>query len=130
MRSSIFLRCVITSYSIHYTKLYEDLIQAQLAGADLHGANLSMANLRRANLQKADLRKAVMVYANLPGADLRGADLVITSYSIHYTKLYEKLCNKKAGNESRLFCCSQTILSAWLQGLEFFHKLPGRNNFV
>ena len=55
---------VITSYSIHYTKLYEiDIIEPTAKTVD-------------------ELKKL-----NLPaGVDIT---IVITSYSIHYTKLYE-----------------------------------------
>ena len=53
------LKYVITSYSIHYTKLYE---------------------VRKRKIRKEDIDKAVEQVL---------AFNVITSYSIHYTKLYE-----------------------------------------
>ena len=63
--------CVITSYSIHYTKLYE--------------APREDANNRRGFVG------CVPAYKIAGGAAAQGKSLVITSYSIHYTKLYELL---------------------------------------
>ena len=61
-------RHVITSYSIHYTKLYDILI----AGKDMKG------------LCHHDFKERQGFASNVqPG------EYVITSYSIHYTKLYE-----------------------------------------
>ena len=84
--------CVITSYSIHYTKLYEladiqhDLFNlgAELAWPDQtqitqdHILMLDQA-LERMNSQLPPLKEFV----------LPGGTRVITSYSIHYTKLYD-----------------------------------------
>ena len=69
---------VITSYSIHYTKLYElsgsnTLINT--TGAMENSANAAYMNSHRLYDSKSD------EYPN--------AATVITSYSIHYTKLYD-----------------------------------------
>ena len=65
---------VITSYSIHYTKLYE------------RGINES--ELPKI-LEKQELQKTAI------GTEekITSSYLVITSYSIHYTKLYDKTLN-------------------------------------
>ena len=79
---------VITSYSIHYTKLYDTRIYAE------HKLKLSA--------YYADLRNEIYYHAsswtntNIDQSHKYGIDLsdqwlisVITSYSIHYTKLYD-----------------------------------------
>ena len=63
---------VITSYSIHYTKLYEVIGDAQTEFID--DARADTCGGRQA---AADFRYDA------------GNDRVITSYSIHYTKLYD-----------------------------------------
>ena len=71
---------VITSYSIHYTKLYE-----RAAGSVLIVE--TSAHKRLAQISGlGDLSHASVVYSR----DERYAYVfVITSYSIHYTKLYD-----------------------------------------
>ncbi|WP_159392959.1 amino acid adenylation domain-containing protein [Streptomyces cyaneogriseus] len=70
---------VITSYSIHYTKLYE---------ADLRP--LGLRHVRRLGVRGRPRRPGTR--RPLPSGGLRGGPAyVITSYSIHYTKLYEEL---------------------------------------
>ena len=59
-----FFYCVITSYSIHYTKLYENTVSIRF-GLDIGSTTVKCVAL--------DQDKVI----------------VITSYSIHYTKLYE-----------------------------------------
>ena len=61
-------QCVITSYSIHYTKLYE--------------ARRSMRPLRK-------WRHKIKLPGFISAMCAGNYHLVITSYSIHYTKLYE-----------------------------------------
>ena len=65
---------VITSYSIHYTKLYD---------TDMYGRTL-----KATIIAAADQLAAIIDRQRDMGA-LKGASLVITSYSIHYTKLYD-----------------------------------------
>ena len=117
-------RCVITSYSIHYTKLYdsafarkvglsESLIRKYLKGAEPGFAKANQIALR-ANCslewlatgcgylyRRAEVvdREALAAADRLTAEHLgrmpqwQGEDLtVITSYSIHYTKLYEICC--------------------------------------
>ena len=63
---------VITSYSIHYTKLYE------------------ITNSKRAIHTPADLEGLKIRVVGTPAfIDTMKALGVITSYSIHYTKLYD-----------------------------------------
>ena len=77
---------VITSYSIHYTKLYELALMRD--GATLintaRGAIVDHAALEAV---KHEMSK---IAAGLPeGMAMVASSDVITSYSIHYTKLYE-----------------------------------------
>ena len=68
---------VITSYSIHYTKLYD------LPGEDAAEANPYVAVPIASGIGEA--RNAIIACS----AALLIVIGVITSYSIHYTKLYE-----------------------------------------
>ena len=91
--------CVITSYSIHYTKLYENRPQGVGGGTPLRlrGAAAELAAAHRGPADPgrgAGAAQFLRVYADSRGAADRavlgsGTALVITSYSIHYTKLYE-----------------------------------------
>ena len=67
--------CVITSYSIHYTKLYDFLF--------LFPAEPDM------KLSSVCIHPKELSEFPLPDLWLVENQLVITSYSIHYTKLYE-----------------------------------------
>ena len=83
---------VITSYSIHYTKLYEDLLSRP--GVDERRIQQGRRLRDHENHPDAPRRQA-------PDRDIRGKRYpgvrsnacteggVITSYSIHYTKLYD-----------------------------------------
>ena len=71
--SSITIFSVITSYSIHYTKLYEKKHTAV--------RNLSGGERRRVAIGRAFFYPSKVI--------LMDEAFVITSYSIHYTKLYE-----------------------------------------
>ena len=83
---------VITSYSIHYTKLYEKLMP-ELARyrKDLEGKKVAMyvgGSFKAFSLVKAFRHLGMKVV--LVGSQTGTKD-VITSYSIHYTKLYEEV---------------------------------------
>ena len=110
---------VITSYSIHYTKLYEELAgkvdllhfsldsadaeqHNAMRGVDCFGHVLESIEIAKQLGEKPDLLftvtnentdqlSAVYDLAREHGLML----LVITSYSIHYTKLYEFLRSKR-----------------------------------
>ena len=95
---------VITSYSIHYTKLYEGVFQ-KLGGKlpteeelkkflwDTLNSGQVIPGYGHAVLRKTDPRYVSQMefcLKNLPDYPLfKLVNLVITSYSIHYTKLYE-----------------------------------------
>ena len=66
---------VITSYSIHYTKLYDTNLQALIDAA-------------RSDRLNATICAVLSDRADAYG--LERARAVITSYSIHYTKLYDR----------------------------------------
>ena len=70
---------VITSYSIHYTKLYE---------ADRRPEGLVVG------FEHCELQAAIKTFL----------DDVITSYSIHYTKLYDLRTNIENGHISTSIC--------------------------
>ena len=91
---------VITSYSIHYTKLYEDDDFVLLAGtAEIYvdGILVDAENgTSLTGLEDGDhlLRVVPIDAAGNPGEPVEvgfttDATPVITSYSIHYTKLYD-----------------------------------------
>ena len=67
---------VITSYSIHYTKLYDRSEEAVRDGRRLAGRGFRA--LRRRLVVRRD------------GLPVSCRQCVITSYSIHYTKLYDQ----------------------------------------
>ena len=81
LRSVLLPACVITSYSIHYTKLYE-LIKNDIAVYIAH------TNLDITEGGMNDWMAEALGFE--PSASLEDIH-VITSYSIHYTKLYEVL---------------------------------------
>ena len=68
-----YLQLVITSYSIHYTKLYDMCLGCVSKPDSPQEDNMSEEEI--GNIE--DIK------------DVEGLWLVITSYSIHYTKLYE-----------------------------------------
>nr|WP_238995544.1 hypothetical protein [Streptomyces cyaneogriseus] len=84
----IFSWGVITSYSIHYTKLYDRHRRCGAAAARITSYNVCYTKLLRGGRTpplRPDRRTAGA------GHPLRaGAERVITSYSIHYTKLYDR----------------------------------------
>ena len=94
---------VITSYSIHYTKLYEKL-ESELT--TLQGQNRS--DILSDTIDDESIAAIISRWTNIPISKLvggerdkllhleenmkkrvKGQDNVITSYSIHYTKLYD-----------------------------------------
>ena len=100
---------VITSYSIHYTKLYEGKIQA--------GATLTFDQYRNDQIvalsydHSGDRKRQGLTIQDRPDtlSDLvkeayraiegaATAAIVITSYSIHYTKLYDSHIHEDNGN--------------------------------
>ena len=98
---------VITSYSIHYTKLYDKGISEGVANSILVKLNqigsvtetLEAVNLAHKNSytsiishrsgETEDVFIADLAVALNTGLIKTGSASVITSYSIHYTKLYE-----------------------------------------
>ena len=79
------MELVITSYSIHYTKLY-DLNFVAIIGV-LVGLLLGLKIENRNNVILWLLGALFISY--LMGPTPYYEAIVITSYSIHYTKLYE-----------------------------------------
>ena len=76
----------ITSYNVCYTKLLRDLYKA-LTDTEHYPDPEAVIEGPPANRTAA--RRATAARTTLPGAARTGP--VITSYSIHYTKLYEQL---------------------------------------
>ena len=86
---------VITSYSIHYTKLYDALHCVQVAGQQFtrltvlrspHQVVFTVPDRMAASF--VILHPRSITYPTYPSPKGEGFT-VITSYSIHYTKLYE-----------------------------------------
>ena len=89
---------VITSYSIHYTKLYDDYQQLSTTGIQSESDLVNLINLvsslsgldEPGNAITADVNGGLGIRVGHFGVGARAyAQAVITSYSIHYTKLYE-----------------------------------------
>ena len=94
---------VITSYSIHYTKLYDSGVSQNSQVWMSHGDTITkLPDNYKIIASTADVK--VAAYA-VEGENTYG---VITSYSIHYTKLYEtgidpiSFCNKQCFNQTTL----------------------------
>ena len=85
-------RYVITSYSIHYTKLYEPT-GGYIEQADgnswmaLYAQNMLEISLELVRMGYTEYNDKVVEYYN-HFLEI-GSAIVITSYSIHYTKLYD-----------------------------------------
>ena len=118
------LEIVITSYSIHYTKLYDKALQpiGQFAGdrraleaGDLLEVTVLPGCERRAEGHERGTIEHVLVTTGVleilggdqwielgVGDAIRFAADVITSYSIHYTKLYDKALVEDAAEHTAL----------------------------
>ena len=136
---------VITSYSIHYTKLYEDALIKAGAHEYIENISLSIPDSELSDIEFSDeldkrIRHDIMdykrqarkpkmkkIYGKAKNVIIRAAAvilimfiaasgfvIVITSYSIHYTKLYEY-------NFPSRWSISCTIASA---------NMPSSYNFV
>ena len=84
---------VITSYSIHYTKLYDPKVSA------IDNANTPFIDSLYVNYPNATLRTDGL-HVGLPEGQMGNSEvghIVITSYSIHYTKLYDFMKNEGYG---------------------------------
>ena len=90
---------VITSYSIHYTKLYDTVLRGHVLIAP---GNKHMLLKRSGARYYVEIKDGPLVNRHRPSVDVLfrstaryagknaiGIIIVITSYSIHYTKLYE-----------------------------------------
>ena len=103
---------VITSYSIHYTKLYDERPNLRLDNIrdvleDFVDASLIKADASRYTKVEAtewsvpeQVTRATQEYLDTlddaafgSATPVQPKTLVITSYSIHYTKLYEAYCS-------------------------------------
>ena len=78
LQSIFIVLCVITSYSIHYTKLYDISVDLPAPLAPI-----------KAWLTPDSVVKSTSFNAFTPGNSIEIFFIVITSYSIHYTKLYD-----------------------------------------
>ena len=93
---------VITSYSIHYTKLYDGfvvskdekeqtMVRSIIGGRDSQSGSIIIPSEfdegTKIHLMRRDPDLITSSFGTL-GEELK-VRLVITSYSIHYTKLYE-----------------------------------------
>ena len=77
---------VITSYSIHYTKLYEEIANKGWQRASVENKEIRLG----LNIVKGKVTfRGVADAFGLEYVDADTLICVITSYSIHYTKLYD-----------------------------------------
>ena len=82
---------VITSYSIHYTKLYDSVFENAQLGQVIGPYQANGAyNVAKVIGFTRDTINARHILLQVPeGKDAAVKATVITSYSIHYTKLYD-----------------------------------------
>ena len=99
---------VITSYSIHYTKLYDQKLDEYKTS---NKSEVFDAEKYAGNVWENELPKALKSAVELTDLMDQLEENVITSYSIHYTKLYESLC--VAFTTKRSF---QIIQDCWHSG--------------
>ena len=78
---------VITSYSIHYTKLYDLTLQKNVISSLKTGTIAIYEGYRGASVSKEGRPVGEFYVYEVEG--------VITSYSIHYTKLYDEKHGKR-----------------------------------
>ena len=89
---------VITSYSIHYTKLYDCLCHVGVFPAEYLPAPLDNRDVCAEpgeGLCHLGRDRPTAQYDHGLRQGIQVEDIVITSYSIHYTKLYEGLGNRR-----------------------------------
>ena len=119
---------VITSYSIHYTKLYDlDLARPETLAAALDALApdvlINCAAYTAVDRAESEPELAFAVNAAAPGAlaaacAARGVPMfVITSYSIHYTKLYDPeppcdIVTRTASPPARFQCAAKAVLNS------------------
>ena len=85
-------RSVITSYSIHYTKLYDIDVSAGQTSIRAQPVYGRMFQTPFSDRIRNEVGIATLAVGNIYEPDhVNSILIVITSYSIHYTKLYEHL---------------------------------------
>ena len=148
---------VITSYSIHYTKLYDfdsgrGCAAEQVIFHNNQRVIVSCFQRREHCIQRFPTDQCATYTVHLSGdqcerhirmVSFQRGDDVITSYSIHYTKLYDTNAgadaNENAMRMARLFTGRDKILSGYrsyhgntgsaIVATGDFRRVP-RNNFV
>ena len=81
---------VITSYSIHYTKLYEAFVKFEgIDGESKDDGHKDWINLLSVTMTQDDSNVIQFTKTLDYSSAAISQSAVITSYSIHYTKLYE-----------------------------------------
>ena len=80
---------VITSYSIHYTKLYEEKFQFSKVGTANGHDVISIKGSNGRYVSSENGASAMTCNRTAAGTWEKFELVVITSYSIHYTKLYD-----------------------------------------
>ena len=109
-KSTLLLQiCVITSYSIHYTKLYDEKYKDDILmfnnPRDAFGISLKRLGYSQNTTDEKEINEAV-----------------ITSYSIHYTKLYDS----QASESITTLSPSEIIFSA----CSFDKPMSNNNNSI
>ena len=97
---------VITSYSIHYTKLYETgthlerireyarILTVQLAKNPKFSDRIDQQYID--DIYQSSILHDIGKVGTPDALLLKPGELVITSYSIHYTKLYERCTGRQS----------------------------------
>ena len=99
---------VITSYSIHYTKLYDELLP-KIIEAKPEIPVIMISGLNQVEVAVECVKAGAFDY--FVKASEQERLLVITSYSIHYTKLYEAPASVRGSSapRSRRACSSSSL---------------------